>query len=405
MGLPLTVYRVVSALSGREDDRQPVPLQRRPQGKVVWLHAPRAEDVAAAEEVIALLADRSPDLWFLLTGLGPVPETLPTQSLFQRPPSENRADVVEFFRKWQPSAGVWFGGVLRPELIAESRAAGVPLLFQDTGNAVEAARRLSVPGLTRATLRQFGWIVAGDAVTANALHRAGASMNRLETHGVLERGTVALPCLESERDALAITLAARPVWLAAGISVDELDLILSAHQMVVRRSHRLLLILAPENPEDGAEIAQRIADLGLIQARRSDGEEPDAETQVYLADTSGELGLWYRLAPVSFIGGSIGRATGQGVNPLDAAALGSAVVHGPNTSQFADAFRRLDRASAAKTVSNVRELADTVDLLQAPDIAAELAGNAWKVCSAGAEVAENLVAKLAEAVDADRARS
>lgn len=235
-------------------------------------------------------------------------------------------------------------------------------------------------------------------MTARAFQRAGASASDIHTIGVLERGIQAPKCMEAERDTLAEVLAARPIWLAADLHRDEYELILAAHAALLRRTHRLLLILVPSDPDEGGRVAQALIERDMLFQQRSTGAEPDAETQVYLADTDSELGLWYRLAPSSFIGHTLVDSRTGGPHPFHAASLGSVVIHGPQTGNHRDAFLRLQRAGASREISSPEELAAAVDALLAPDRAAELAHAAWTVCSAGAEATEIVLDAVLEAI-------
>jgi len=124
---------------------------------------------------------------------------------------------------------------------------------------------------------------------------------------------------------------------------------------------------------------------------------PDPDTAVYLADTMGELGLWYRLAPISFVGGSLEPVGGH--NPFEPAALGSVILHGPYVSNFSDIFQRLTEAGAARLVSSPGSLAEAVNDLLNPDRAAVMAHAAWEVCSAGAEVTDKALDMLFDYLD------
>lgn len=369
----------------------------RPDGPLIWLHAPRPEDQAVLRDLVYRLSDRHADIRFLVTS--DAAETADRSGpIIRRPiPSETRAAVTRFVNTWSPDVGGWLGGDLRPGLISEAAARGMPIYMFDTGNALSiAAFRSLIPGLRGSVIRQFTSILAGDEKTAAAFLRAGANPEQVRTTGVLEHGINTLRCLEAERDTLADLFAARPVWLAAEIDRGEYDTVLTAHATALRRTHRLLLILVPSNPSDGPALAEMLADRDMSYELRSEGGEPEAETQVYIADTENEMGLWYRLAPTSFLGNTM--VMGDGPHPFNAAALGSVVLHGPETERHRDAYQRLGRVGASQQVANAAELAVGVETLLAPDKAAEMAHAAWLVCSAGAEVADLVLELLSGAL-------
>ena len=151
---------------------------------------------------------------------------------------------------------------------------------------------------------------------------------------------------------------------------------------------RLLLVVVPDQPAEGAEWADRLREGGFNVALRSRDEASGTEVQIYIADTKGEMGLWYRLAPISFLGRSLG--PGGGVNPYEAAALGSAIVHGPRVENFRQAYARLTAANASRRVRNAEELGDAIEQLLSPDKAATIAHEAWNISSSGAEVTDKV---------------
>jgi 3-deoxy-D-manno-octulosonic-acid transferase len=161
----------------------------------------------------------------------------------------------------------------------------------------------------------------------------------------------------------------------------------------------LLLIVVPHEPEQAEGFVQTIDELGFDFSQRSDFGEPDPPCQVYLADTDDELGLWYRLAPISFIGCTLSDWQLIGPNPFGAAALGSVVLHGPGITPHQNAFQRLARARASQQVTHSGELAMAVEALLAPDTAAEMANAAWEISTAGAEVMEHVVELLATTLE------
>lgn len=352
-------------------------------------------------DLVHRLTDRHPEIWFLVTSDSPTPRDCPDNCIHRPSPEDTRDSVTRFLDTWSPDVGGWLGGELRPGLISEAAATGLPLYMFDTGNAhATASFKSRIPGLRKSVLRQFESILVGDETTAAAFLRAGAVAEQIRTAGVLERGVTTLSCLEAERDTLAGLFAARPVWLAAEVAPGEYDAVLTAHAIALRRTHRLLLILVPADPAEGPALARMLTERDMSYEMRSEGGEPEAETQVYVADTDSEMGLWYRLAPTSFLGHTL--VPGNGPHPFNAAALGSVVLHGPETEHHRDAFLRLGRVGASQQVANAAELAAGVETLLAPDKAAEMAHAAWLVCSSGAEVADLVLDLLSGALDQRR---
>ena len=224
-----------------------------------------------------------------------------------------------------------------------------------------------------------------------------ATTDRIETVGFLQEGTAPLTCSQAERDMLAEELAARPVWLAAGAGADEFAILTGVHQQVMRRSHRLLLILAPQDPNEGPLLARKLESEGWVVGLRSLEDEPEPEVEIYIADVPGELGLWYRLAPTSFLGGTL--SGGPVRNPYEAAALGSAVLYGPRPGPWRESFERLRDAGAARCVSDKQDLTRAVEELLAPDHVARMASAAWDVTTNGAQATDRVVELVLDTLD------
>ena len=167
----------------------------------------------------------------------------------------------------------------------------------------------------------------------------------------------------------------------------------------MQHAHRLLLIIAPNDPDHGPHLAHKLAAEGLIAAQRAHEEEVLPEVQVMITEGMTELGLWYRLAPVCFMGGTL-FAGGAGRTPYEPAALGSAILHGPYPGPYPEAYARLSEARATRQVASSEALAVAVADLIAPDKAAVLAHNAWAATSGGAEVAERIVQIALSTLDA-----
>lgn len=153
----------------------------------------------------------------------------------------------------------------------------------------------------------------------------------------------------------------RPRWLAASTHQGEEELAAAVHARLAVDHPGLLTIVAPRHPARGDAVAAMLAATGLRVARRSRGEPVAAETQIYLADTMGDLGLLYSLARIAFIGGSMTPKGGH--NPFEAARLDCAVLHGPDMSNCTGMASALAAAGASETVSSANELAHAVSML------------------------------------------
>lgn len=387
----------------RIGERRGVATMVRPDGELVWFHAASVGESLSLLELIRRMTEERPELHVLVT-TGTVTSAqvmaarLPAGAMHQFVPVDVLPWVRRFLDHWKPDLAVWTESELWPALITETRARGTPMVIINARMSRASHDRWRfLRGMVRNLLERFDEAHVQDELTASYLRHLGLPAKRLHVTGTLKEGAAALPCDEAERQRLATHLGSRPTWLAASTHEGEEEKILDAHKQALKVNPRLLLILVPRHPHRGNDVAALIEARGCRHARRSAGELPDPETPVYLADTLGELGLWYRLAPISFVGGSLEPVGGH--NPFEPAELGSVILHGPYVRNFADIFQRLTEAKAARLVASPDSLAAAVNDLLNPDRAADMAHAAWEVCSAGAEVTDKALDMLFDHLD------
>ncbi|MBL4916810.1 3-deoxy-D-manno-octulosonic acid transferase [Szabonella alba] len=403
--LGLTLYNLSSrgvALPGRP------ARQARPPGPLLWLHSPGMESRRQMAALASRVQQDGQCSVLLTTG----PEAGSGQEaqgqagaegkmpglasvLTEVIPPDIPAEVRAFLDHWRPDLAVMAEGELRPALLHHAEESGVPLTMVEARTPAFARGREGWwPGLMRAVLGAFREVHAVDEGAARALRRAGVPPQALRVAGRLEYPSVALSCTEAERAELARLLATRPVWFAADLPEEEEDRVITAHRAALKPSHRLLLILAPRDPARLAPLAERLqAREGWAVARRAAEEEPDPDCQVYLVDPGLEFGLWYRLAPITYLGGSL-TPGGAGRDPMEAAALGSALIHGPRAGAFGLSLGRLAGAQATALVGSAADLGEAVADLMAPDRCARQARAAWEVASDGREATEAALAMI-----------
>ncbi|GAA0296506.1 3-deoxy-D-manno-octulosonic acid transferase [Rhodovulum strictum] len=378
----------------------------RPEGPVVWLHAPPPAEWPAAAELIRMLHAERQGLTFLVTG----DDAPPNRTGARMPalhhcaaPRDTARGAADFLAAWRPDICIFYPETLPMTTAAHAHARGSTLFLiaRDLPEAWRRRWRLG-SGMIRRLLRRFDRIYAQTRQGADQLRAMGVSSVQLSPCGPLSEGSAVLRCSEAEREVLARLMGGRPAWLAACTRPTEEPVIIAAHARGIRQAHRLLLFLVPDDPARGPALAQHLRDEGWVVALRSDDEEPESETQIQIADTEGELGLWLRLAPITFVGGTL--AGEGGPDPYHAAALGSAIVHGPATDTHAAHFQRLAAARATRLVRDERMLAEAVADLLSPDRAAKMASAAWEVSTDGAMATDRIVRRMLEALDLAGAR-
>ncbi len=370
----------------------------RPDGRLVWLHAVGLGEVLALRGLIGEMAELDPELSFLITSTArssaeAVSRNLPARTTHQFLPLDLPGPRRRFLDHWRPDLSVWAEQDLWPGLVAETAGRGIPLaLVNARMNAEAYRRRARARGLYAPLLRAFRLIAAQDAATARNLEALGAPAPVAVT-GSLKPAAPPLADIPDERARLAGALAGRPIWLAASTHAEDEEVALAGHSLVLSRAPDTLLVLAPRIPSRGADIAHRCEDAGLRAVRRSQGAPLASGTQVYIADTIGEMGLWYRLAPSALVGGSFGPVEGH--NPWEPARLVCAILHGPRTANFAADYAALAAADAARRVLTAEHLAATLADPDLPETAERATALALEHAGAARALARHLVELVA----------
>lgn len=329
------------------------PTAARPEGPLVWLHAVGLGEVLALRGLIAAMAVQEPGLSFLVTSSARssaqvMATNLPPRTQHQFLPLDAPRYLSRFLAHWRPGLSVWAEQDLWPGAVAAADRAGVPLaLVNARMNEAAFARRNRARGLYADLLSRFRLVAAQDGASARHLAALGAPAPRVT--GSLKAAAPPLAADPAELAAMQGALAGRPLWLLASSHPEDEAVALAAHLWLRQQDPQALLVVVPRDPPRAAQIATAAEALGLIATRKSLAPFPARTTQVHIADAFGELGLWYRLAPAALIGGTFGPTEGH--NPWEPAALGSAILHGPRTANFAADFVQLDGAGAALAIA------------------------------------------------------
>lgn len=396
--LSLGAYK---AYAGKSQSLDATSVKDRPDGPMIWGHATSPSRAAALLQLGARLRAQRGELNFLLTTptIDPAPDHMRRGDIWQVLPEDTTAAAKRFLDHWQPDIGLWTGGYFRPLLIEQAKRRELPMILVDAcEEGFNAPYQRWLPEILRSNLESFDSVFARSGTAAQKLRRLGVAENTLTVTGPLQEGGSALPCNESEREKMAHALGSRPVWLAAMAQPQELSTILEAHRQSSRMAHRQLLILVPDDEAKGPEFARMLQEMEFAAAIRSAGEMPGEGTQVLLGDTRGEMGLWYRLAPVTFMASSLLPGI-RGRDPFEPAALGSAILYGPNVSRYLSAYSRFANAGAARIVNDSRTLAAALHQLSAPDRVAQMAAAGWEVASEGAEATDRVIDLLQDMLD------
>lgn len=389
------------AYAKRAAQGSPPPERARPEGELVWAHAIDTERAEALSHIADRLAQLRPKLSLMITL---PPDVAPPRQVSDRAfclpvPGETVMAAEAFLDHWSPDLCLWTGGMLRPALLTCADDRGVPLFLLDADEThLDRTGWRWFPNLPRNILRRFAQIQCRSDEAARGLRRLGVPDEDIIVTGPLRREAVPLSCNTTERDEIAQALLGRPVWLAAHLRAPELDIVLAAHRKVSRLSHRLVLIISPQDEADKVEIESVLRTRDLRLVHWSDGQMPTETTQIILGEGGQDLGLWYRLAPMCLMGNSLIPGM-TGSDPGEAAVLGSAILYGPNVRTYIQDYSRFAEGRAARIVRDAETLAAALEHLIAPDRSAAMVHAAWDIASQGAEVTDRILALVQDTLD------
>ena len=330
----------------------------RPPGPLIWTHGASVGEMLSLMPLVERL--RAKGFAVLMTSSTVTSAKLAERRLapgviHQFVPIDTPKFITRFLEHWRPNLALFSESDLWPNLIIESTGRGIPLILVNARLSAQSFDRWRyAPTTIAALLRRFDLCLAQSELDADRYAHLGAQVVLTQDGARLELDVPAPPVDAQKLTAMRGAIAGRPVIAAASTHPGEEVLVIDAHRRLRHSFPGLVTILAPRHPERGPGILDIARLAGLSGAMRSSGQLPNRGTDVYVADTIGELGLLYRLAPIVFIGGSLVRHGGQ--NPIEAAKLGAAILHGPHVWNFTEIYAALDQARGAERVTDVGKL-------------------------------------------------
>ncbi len=379
----------------RSNERFGVTARARQDGPLVWVHGASVGECMAALPLIEALQESGTINVLVTSGTvasaAMMEKNLPPEAIHQFVPVDTPAATARFLAHWKPDVGLFVDSDLWPNLVLGAKAAGTRLALV---NARISERSFNgwrwVPRTAETILSAFDVCLAQDETFAARFRQLGC--RNVIVSGSLKADAPPLGANEKDLAALRAAIGARPVLVAAQTHAGEDETILPAHDMLRRTFPDLLTIIVPRHVERGADIAMLCATRPT--RRRSLGEAITSSTAVYIADTMGELGLFYRLSPFAFVGGTLVPMGGH--NPLEPAKLGCAVIAGPHIFNSASAFEAIFAAQGCGQVGSAAEIAAIAARLLASPADAKALGEAAR---RGAATLGGAVAKTVAAVE------
>ena len=361
---------------GKEDparvgERRGMSADIRPDGPLVWIHGASVGEVLAAAALIERL--RALNMRILVTSgtvtsAAIVAKRFPADIIHQYVPYDSPRYVTRFLDHWRPSLALFIESDLWPNLILSSAARRLPMVLINgrmSHRSFPRWRRINTT--ISALLGRFDVCLAQSQVDADRFAALGS--RNVITTGNLKLDVPAPPADAGKLERLMSVTRGRPIIVAASTHPGEEEMLVATHRALASFFPSLLSVIVPRHPDRGEAIAREIAASGLQVALRSREQLPTATTDIYLADTMGELGLFYRLSPIVFMGGSLIPHGGQ--NPIEAIKLGASIVHGPHVFNFTDVYEALDNAGGARQADSEEALVKQLGQLLADPAARE----------------------------------
>lgn len=350
---------------GKEDprrlpERRGRPGRARPLGNLVWMHG---ASIGEALSLIGLIEGMIARGFSVLVTTGTrsaadlLSARLPPNAVHQYMPLDAPRWVERFLDHWRPDLALVAESEIWPNTVISLHEREIPLILVN-GRMSERSYRgwARSPRTALALLSRIAICLVQTKQDAERFARLGAP--RISVVGNLKYDSAVPPADAQQLAYLGDLVGNRPVWVAASTHKGEDEIVAKAHLLLKERLPDLLTIIVPRHPRRGDDVTNCASTAGLRTSRRSKNGRPNANIELYVADTLGELGLFYRLAPLVFLGGSLIEHGGQ--NPIEPVRLDTAILHGPHVSNFAETYRALDEAGGALTVTNAETLAQAV---------------------------------------------
>lgn len=412
LGLPLVAIRLwlrarkAPAYARRIGERFALNLPAMQPGGI-WVHAVSVGESIAAAPMIRELLKRYPQLPITVTCMTPTGSER-IQALFANEPRIQHCYLpydlpwaaARFLERVKPKLGVIMETELWPNHIHQCAKRGIPVALANARLSERSAKGYArFAGLTRPMLEEMSLIAVQTEAEAERFRLLGARPECVEVTGSIKFDLSIDPQLLIKARELREQWQAqeRPVWIAASTHEGEDEIVLAAHRQLLASYPNALLILVPRHPERFNSVFELCRREGFATVRRSSGESVEAQTQVLLGDTMGELLFLYALADSAFVGGSL--VPNGGHNLLEPAALAKPVLSGPHLFNFLEIAAKLRDAAALEEVDDAQGLAVAVQrLFELPQDAQRMAQAGLKVMQLNQGALQRLLDGLARLI-------
>lgn len=417
----LLFYKIITSLSGpflhlllkwrewngkedsaRLNERRGIASRVRPEGDLIWIHAASVGEAQSALILIEKLSLHNPDMHFLVTSGTKTSATLMANRLLhnafhQYVPLDHPKWVERFINHWSPNLVLWMESELWPNMLLTLNNKNIPAILLNARLSDRSFKRWSYLKTSAAKiLNAFNVILCQTEKDQHRFQTLGAQDVHITDN--LKYSAAPLPVNDIDLNNLTKAIKSRPTWLYASTHDGEEELAARLHSELTETIPDLLTIIVPRHPERRDHIVTTLETMGLtVTSRGGDKIMPTPKTDIYVADTLGELGLFYSLSPIAMIGRSFSRDGGGGHNPIEAAQLSCAVLTGPNVQYQTQLFEDMLAHNAVKQVQNEEELLQQLKLyLEDTNALQKAIENAQKFAESKANIIDNVMSRIVQ---------
>lgn len=351
---------------GKEDplrftEKMGITAKKRPDGTLIWIHAASVGEAQSALILIDKCLNLNPDLHILVTTVtlssaNLIEKRLPSQAFHQFCPLDHPVWVENFMDHWSPDFVLWMESELWPNLLKQIKERKIPAVLVNARLSKKSYNSWSyLKSFASATLDTFDLILCQTPKDKERYDALGAKQTLVTDN--IKYSAKPLEFNKSDFDQLMKSIYSRPTWVCASTHDNEEEIACRIHEILKIKIPNLLTIIIPRHPERRDQILKSCQQYQLKITLRGEAKKPPSiQDDIYIADTFGELGLFYRLSPLAFIGRSLSKDGGGGHNPIEAAQLGCCVIHGRHVQNLQEIYDEMDANGSAISVRDEAEL-------------------------------------------------
>ena len=387
---------------GKEDlkrfnERIGRPNKERPEGKLIWFHGASVGESVSMLPLINRLLDCGSDIHVMVTtgtttSADLMGKRLPERAFHQYIPIDNPAFTKRFIKHWQPDLVLWFESDFWPAMLSTIKKKNIPLILVNGRISNKSFKRWQqFDFICKELLACFTFCLGQSEEDAYRLRVLGAKDSTCL--GNLKFAGLPIPVDEDKKNEITTQIGKRPIFCISSTHENEEYLLGKNCKRLFEKYPNVLVLIAPRHPQRGTDIKKQMEDLGYKTALRSTKEKISSSTQIYIADTIGELGIWYGISPIVFIGGSLIPHGGQ--NFMEPSRLKDAVIVGPYMHNFTEAMQRAQKANGIIQVNDAEEVINTViQMLDNKDLLEAKQSLAYNWATGEAKVLDGIVEKV-----------